>query len=74
MAVVDEVQMMEDIERGGAWTRAILGEPVLNVCYSHVSASVALPSGSPLFPCVNVCQVFQQKRFTSVGMRVPCLW
>ena len=28
VGVVDEVQMMQDISRGGAWTRAILGEPV----------------------------------------------
>ena len=26
MGVVDEVQMIEDQDRGGAWTRAILGE------------------------------------------------
>ena len=26
VAVVDEVQMIEDPERGGAWTRALLGE------------------------------------------------
>ena len=25
VAVVDEVQMIEDPDRGGAWTRAILG-------------------------------------------------
>lgn len=25
VAVIDEVQMIEDLERGGAWTRALLG-------------------------------------------------
>ena len=27
VGVLDEVQMMQDASRGGAWTRAILGEP-----------------------------------------------
>ena len=69
--------MIEDIERGGAWTRAILGEPVsvlMCVIYSHVSVSVALSSGSPSFHVLMFCQVFQQRKFTSVDTRVPCLW
>ena len=26
VAVIDEVQMIEDLQRGGAWTRALLGK------------------------------------------------
>jgi ATP-dependent RNA helicase SUPV3L1/SUV3 len=39
VAVVDEVQMIEDPDRGGAWTRAILGLPVeeIHLC-GHESA------------------------------------
>jgi ATP-dependent RNA helicase SUPV3L1/SUV3 len=39
VAVVDEVQMIADIERGGAWTRAILGLPAeeIHLC-GHESA------------------------------------
>ena len=31
MAVIDEVQMLEDIQRGGAWTRALLGLPAREI-------------------------------------------
>ena len=30
VAIIDEAQMMRDSERGGAWTRAILGKETNN--------------------------------------------
>ena len=37
VAVIDEMQMLKDEDRGGAWTRAILGQPA-------TSSSIHTPS------------------------------
>ena len=42
VAVVDEVQMIEDPDRGGAWTRAILGEPTKPSRYT-LTYSTSIP-------------------------------
>ena len=48
VAVVDEVQMIQDPDRGGAWARAVLGEPaqLMEVwtikCYQCCICAVAI--------------------------------
>ena len=48
VGVVDEVQMMEDVSRGGAWTRAILGE-LAKPCLPTNSIALTV-YGFPLLP------------------------
>ena len=53
-AVIDEIQMMADPDRGWAWTRALLGVPALtlHVCGSPsavVCAAISMTLGSYIF-------------------------
>jgi hypothetical protein len=42
VAVIDEIQMMKDDQRGWAWTRALLGVQAeeIHVCGEHCSADL----------------------------------
>lgn len=42
MAVIDEIQMLRDYDRGWAWTRALLGVPAreLHICGEESALSI----------------------------------
>ncbi|MBQ1609199.1 MAG: helicase [Lachnospiraceae bacterium] len=44
LAVIDEAQMIEDTERGGAWTRALLGVPArrIHVCMAAYATKLVI--------------------------------
>ena len=49
VAVIDEIQLLADSERGWAWTRALLGLPVMvylrNSALKHASVTCRLFAG-----------------------------
>lgn len=72
VAVIDEMQMLKDEDRGGAWTRAILGQPA-------TSSSTYTTSNGPLvffdpLPSTHILtlthQAFLLGRFICVDMSV----
>ena len=59
VAVVDEVQMIKDYDRGGAWTKAILGLPASEVhlcghqCAVNLLERIASSIGEKVEVCVD---------------------
>ena len=69
VAVIDEMQMLKDEDRGGAWTRAILGQP----SFTHTTSNAPLVFFDPL-PSTHILslthQAFLLGRFICVDMSV----
>ena len=59
VAVVDEIQMIGDRERGWAWTRAVLGLQVRAHCDIHARVrrrcQYAFPYAGRMSICLPVC-------------------
>lgn len=67
LAVIDEAQMIEDPERGGAWTRAILGvnAPRIHLCLAPYAKELMIRL---IEECHDTYEVIEHKRQTPLEM------